>query len=365
MQRRRFVASGTWSLALAGATRALAQAGATDGRKELKWGYGGKNINTATVSMAIPEPLGYYKEEGIGIEILPVGTYPVVLEGLRTGTLDFGTVAAMVTLPLLAKGQKLPIVNFMEYTYPFKWSLAVKPESSLNALEQLRGKRIGIPFFGSADFEVGKGVLALVGLTEKDVQWIATGEGIPGGLALQRGDIDALFTYDSQLAVIEGAGLKLRYLTLPSNVPKVGGQWLGAATDRLGDANYRRHAVAFGRSVAKANIFILENPEAAAYLFLMLYPEMAPMNMTLPEKVNALLLAMKKRAALYKHYDPAIRKWGYVKQEEIDEELKFAGVVGKVDGSALWTNDLVDEINRFDELKIRRQAREFELPYKR
>ncbi|MDO8944799.1 MAG: ABC transporter substrate-binding protein [Burkholderiaceae bacterium] len=365
MDRRTFVNSTALALTLGPATAAQAQAG--DQRKVLRWGYGGKNINTATVSMAIPELLGYYKEEGIRVEILPVGAYTVVLEGLRTGTLDFGTVAATVTLPLMARGQKLSIMNFMEYTYPFKWSLAVKPESSIRSIAQLKGKKIGIPFFGSADLDVGKKVMALAGLGgEKDVDWLAVGEGIPGGLAIQRGDIDALFTYDSQLAVIEGGGFKLRYLPLPANVPKIGGQWLGASAERLSDPAYRQHAVAFGRAVAKANVFILENPEAAAYLFLTLYPEMAPKSATsIVEKVDALLPAMKKRAALYRHYDPAIKKWGFVKSEEIDEEIRFGGFTGKVDGAKLWTNALVDDMNRFDEEKIRKQARDFQLPYKR
>ncbi|HVZ45492.1 MAG TPA: ABC transporter substrate-binding protein [Ramlibacter sp.] len=332
----------------------------------LRYGYAGKLINSAIINMVIPEDLGYYKEEGIRLEFFPLGSYPATLDGLRVGTLEFGTVATTVNLPLMAKGESLPIRNFMEYTYPFKWGIAVKPESKIRQVTDLKGKRVGIPFFGSADLEVGKLVLGLTGMDpERDVQWIAVGEGTPGGLAIDREDIDALFTYDSHLAAIEAAGIAVRYLPLPAKVPKVGGWWLGGSVKRFSEPEYRRWAVAFGRSVAKANIFIRENPEAAAYLFITRYPETAPAGQSVPEKVKSILKFVEKRAPLYAPYDKAVTKWGYTKKEEMMDELDFNKVRGKVDPALLWTNELIDDINHFDAEKIRRQAREFAVPYKR
>ncbi|WP_169748318.1 ABC transporter substrate-binding protein [Xenophilus azovorans] len=331
----------------------------------LRYGYAGKLINFAIIDMVIPEDLGYYKDENIRLELFPLGSYPATLDGLRKGTLEFGTVTSAVSLPLLAKGEKLPIRNFMEYTYPFKWGIAVKPDSPVRTTADLRGRKIGIPFFGSADFEVGKSVLALAGLdSDKDLQWVAVGEGVPGGLSIQKGEVDALFTYDAHLAAIEAAGIQVRYIPLPANVPKVGGWWLGAATDRLRDPEYRQWAIGFGRAVAKANIFVRENPEAAAYLFVSRYPETAPKAQTLPQKVQSILKFIEKRAPLYAPYDPAVKQLGYTKPEEMAEEIRFNKVEGKVQPADLWTNELVEEINRFDAEAVRKQAREFVLPYK-
>ncbi|MDP3134991.1 MAG: ABC transporter substrate-binding protein [Burkholderiaceae bacterium] len=348
---------------LAGAQAVQAQ---PDNRKVLRYGYAGKVINFAIINMVIPEDLGWYQEEGIRLEFFPLGSYPATLEGLRKGTLEVGTVATPVNLALLAKGEKLPIRNYMEYTYPFKWGIVVKPDSKIRSAAELKGKKIGIPFFGSADLEVGKLTLGQAGMDgDKDVQWIAVGEGTPGGLAVQKGEVDALFTYDAHLASIEAAGIPLRYIPVPPNVPKVGGWWLGGATHRMSEPEYRRWIVGFGRAVAKANIFVRENPEAAAYLFIKRYPETAPKAATIQEKVQAILKFIEKRAPLYAPYDPAVTKWGYTKPEEMATEIRFNKVEGKVDPAVLWTNEFVDEINKFDVERIRRQAREFVLPYKR
>ncbi|HVZ45499.1 MAG TPA: ABC transporter substrate-binding protein [Ramlibacter sp.] len=339
---------------------ALAQANL----RTVKWGFAGRVINTAIVNFVIAEDLGFYREEGFHLEILPVGGYPPILDGLRRGTLDFGTVATPVLLPLLAKGENLPIRNYMEYLYPFKWSMVVRPDAKIQSLADLKGKRIGIPFFGSFDKEVGEQVLSLVGVKEQDVQWIATGDGTAGGIALQRNDVDALFTYDTHLAAIEAAGMTLRYLTLPSNLPKIGGWWLGARSDKFNEPEYRRLAIGFGRAIAKANIFTRENPEAAAYLFVKRYPETAPAGLSLPDSVKAVQRLVDKRAPLLAPYDES-SKWGYTVPADLETEIALMNLKGKAQASQLWTNELVDEVNRFDANQVKKLARDFVLPYKR
>jgi hypothetical protein len=48
---------------------------------------------------------------------------------------------------------------------------------------------------------------------------------------------------------------------------------------------------------------------------------------------------------------------------EFKEEIDFMGLTDKIaDVAGLFTNDLVDEINAFDQEKIRAQARSFKIP---
>ena len=46
------------------------------------------------------------------------------------GDVEFAVGTPSFQFPLFAKGQLPPIVNYYEYTYPYKWDVAVKPESA-------------------------------------------------------------------------------------------------------------------------------------------------------------------------------------------------------------------------------------------
>ncbi|WP_247302626.1 hypothetical protein [Bradyrhizobium sp. 179] len=109
---------------------------------------------------------------------------------------------------------------------------------------------------------------------EKDVNWIAVGNGTPAGVALQRGVIDALAYYDTGFGQIEAAGIEMAFLPRPSTIPMVGGQFLMALPAMF--EKDRDLLIGFGRSVCKASQFLLANPTAGARAFLKMYPETAP-----------------------------------------------------------------------------------------
>ena len=66
----------------------------------------------------------------------------------------------------------------------------------------------------------------------------------------------------------------MRYLTLPKNVPHIGGFYLTTRRETLKER--RNWAVGIGRAVAKAQVFTRTNPDAAAYAYLQMFPESAP-----------------------------------------------------------------------------------------
>ena len=83
----------------------------------------------------------------------------------------------------------------------------------------------------------------------KDVSWLAVGEGSTAGVALTRGDIDALGYFDSGFGTIENAGIKLRYLPRPSKVPMIGG--LSSAVARISSPLTRISALPMQRALPK------------------------------------------------------------------------------------------------------------------
>lgn len=362
---RRDMLRTTAALALGAAGAGGTAQVAAQNLKKIRFAIATKTVSPIIINILIPEYLGYFKDEGLSCETIPLGSNAAVMAALEAKRTEFGVGVPSFQIPLVAKGEKLPAVNFYEYAYPFKWSIAVKPDSAAKTLTDLRGKKVGVSSFGQSDFPVGKALLHLVKLDpEKDVQWLAVGENITAGQALQRGDIDALMYYDTGFGAIEAAGIAMRYLPLPPNVPKVGGLYISATRDYIKEN--RATAIGIARATARTQVFIQANPEAAAYAFLQMFPEAAPRAMSVEDQVKAIMVPVVKRMPLYSHYDKSITKWGFISASEWGDEVTFAELSAKVkDTSGFFTNELIDEINKFDAEKVKQDAKNFKLPYRK
>ncbi|WP_164252393.1 ABC transporter substrate-binding protein, partial [Stenotrophomonas maltophilia] len=76
--------------------------------------------------------------------------------------------------------------------------VVVKPSSAIRCYADLKGKRVGVSDFGATEYPVTRNVLKTLGIDpDADVKWIAVGNGVQAGVALQRDAIDALAYYDT------------------------------------------------------------------------------------------------------------------------------------------------------------------------
>jgi NitT/TauT family transport system substrate-binding protein len=325
---------------------------------KLKFGMGTKTMNASTINMVIGEGLGYNKQEGFSIEPVPLGSSTNIFIGLDKGDLAFGVGAPSFQLPLFAKGELPPIVNFYEYTYPYKWDVAVQPDAAFKSYEDLKGKKIGISGFGTTDYPVTRAVFQNLRIDpDRDVQWVAVGEGTTAGVALQRGSIDALAYFDTGFGQLEAAGMPMRILPRPQNVPMIGGFFVSARTDQL--QKNRKLAIGFGRSGAKATEFVLANPQAGAKVLLDMYPDLAPRAVAPDVALKTVLAPVLRRMQLYRPPYPNL-KMGAIQEEELQREAEFLSLkIASV--KPLYTNDLIDEINEFDRKAIIEQAKAYKV----
>jgi NitT/TauT family transport system substrate-binding protein len=350
LTRRQWLqASGAVAAALALPARsAFAQPART-----VKVAIGQKTIAPNLINLLIGEGLGYNAVEGFKAQFMTVGGVSNAQLAVDRGDSDISTGVPSFALPILAKGEWGKAIHFYQYTYPYKWDVAVKPDSVLKSYEELRGKNIGVSDFAGTEFPVTKNVLRTLGLDpDKDVKWTAVGSGVAAGVALQRGAIDALAYYDTGFGQIEGAGIPFKLLPLPKNVPMVGGQFLMALRERV--AKDRDLIVGYGRSVANASVFLTASPPAGARAFLKMYPEAAPRGSSEEDAIKSVLVATARRIKLY---DPpyAGAKLGSINPEEFRIEAQMNNMqIGSLD--AFLTNELIDEINNFDREDIKRQA---------
>jgi NitT/TauT family transport system substrate-binding protein len=339
----------------------VAQAGAEQIEK-VRFGFAQTAVSPILINFIVPQYLGYFKDEGLKVELVTLGTNAAVMASVDQKRVEFGVGVPSFQLPVVAKGERLPAVNYFEYTYPFKWAVAVKPDSPVHSLADLKGKVVGVSSLGVTDFPIGKALMRLSKLDpEKDVQWLAVGSGITAGQALERGSVAALVYFDTGFGQIEAAGIKMRYLPLPDGLPKVGGLYVSASKEFL-DAR-RKTAVGFARAIAKGSLFVQQNPDAAAYMFIKQYPEAAPRAKSLAEQIKAVKIPVEKRAPLFTSYDKSVVDLGRISASEWRDEIAFLGLEGKIkDPSALYTNDLISDINKFDRQKVIDQAKAFKIP---
>ena len=212
---------------------------------------------------------------------------------------------------------------------------------------------------GTTDYPVTRAVLKNIGLDpDKDVQWIAVGAGVSAGVALQRGVIDALAYFDTGFGQIDAAGIEMRMLPRPKDVPLIGGLFISARGDFL--KNNRKTAIGFARAVNKSSEFLLANPEAGARVFLKLFPETAPRGASEADAVKSILFAAKRRIPLYRPPYPNT-KMGFIQESELMLDAKFMGLDSIKDIKPLFTNDMIDEINDYDRAKVIAEAKAYKI----
>jgi NitT/TauT family transport system substrate-binding protein len=350
LTRREFLYTSSTLAAALALPSSLARA---EDLKTVRFGVGLKALSAIVINCMIGEQLGFNKAEGFSLKQMALGSNNNVQVALDRGDIDVGIGVPSTFLPIVAKGEWHGAKMFYEYTYPYKWDVAVLPTSPIKTYQELKGKKIGVSSFGGTEYPVTRHVLARLGIDpDKDVAWVSVGGGLPAGLALQRGVIDALAFYDTGFGQIEAANIKLTYLPRPANLPLIGGQFLMAPEATV--KNDPKLLVGVGRSIDKASRFLLANPEAGAKAFLKMVPQAAPRGASEETAVNAIVQSITRRMRIYAPPYPNA-KWGSINEQEFKTEAEMNHLEIK-DFTQLYTNALIDQINDFDLAKVQAEA---------
>jgi NitT/TauT family transport system substrate-binding protein len=322
--------------------------------KKVRFAYGVSAIGMHALDVAIGSELGFYREEGLELEILSLGQTPLATLALDTGDSEFGVGTLSFHLPLVAKGELPPVINIMEMAYPYKYDVVVPPNSSIASYADLKGKRIGVSTLGVTEYPATRALLKGLGIDpDQDVDWLPVGSGLAGGTAMTQGVVDALASYDATLGTIEGAGIAFTTLPRPEKVPNFGGNFTTVSKRFL--AEQPDTAVAFCRALLKSQAFIAANPAGACRAFVAMYPEFIPRGADMASAVASIRPAAERRAALFTPFI-ANQRHGEMNLAEYEESADFLGLAITQDMSTLFTNDLIDAMNDFDRAAVQQQA---------
>ena len=212
----------------------------------------GKADATATdlLPVNLGQQLGFFKDHGIDVKIFDFNGGSKMVQALTAGSIDIalggGTDVAFIAkgAPMLAVCESMPsYVNI---------GVAVPYDLPVHALDQLKGKRIGVSHFGSLTDWMAKRLSEHEGWGENGVQRIAIGNGAAGVIAAFRTNtIDANISITSDIFNWE-ANKQARLLAPASSfIGNLGGSMIYASRNMIANepTNLRRFLAAWLQTV--------------------------------------------------------------------------------------------------------------------
>jgi NitT/TauT family transport system substrate-binding protein len=328
---------------------------------KLKVGWCSQIVTSAGAPFYIGKEMGWWQEENLELEVLPIAGSTACVQQTATGAVD-------VSLPSVepiaigrqpSKGIKTKI--FYTAYQGNIYGIAVPEDSPIRELRDLKGKRIGVTSMTSGGAPVAKALAASVGLDpDADISLVVAGEGPETAAVLKQGQVDALSQFDTQYALVENAGIKLRLIRapefdgFPSNGFTVTDQWL---------SRNEQAAIALGRGYAKGTIFAIANPEAAVKIFWKYNPDARPTGKSDEEALREGVNVLNARIANWKLEKAGVSKWGENNVRNYASYIKYLtdqGLIAEpVQAEDVVTNQWIDQINNFDPKKIEEAAREW------
>ncbi len=340
-----------WALAPGVVTPAVAQT------TKLSVGWCSRTISSATTPFAIATKMGWYKAEGIEVELVPLPGSGDCVKNVATREV----IAALPSVEPLAVGRPQGIRGKIFYTaYQGNiYGIAVPADSPVQKFTDLKGKNIGVIAMGSAGVLIARALAATNGMNpDKDINIVVAGEGAQTAALLKTKQVDALSQYDTQYAMVENAGIKLRVLDT-KEIDRYPSNGFLALEETI--KNKRREMVALAKGYAMGTVFAIANPEAAVRILYEVYPQTKP---TGKDEVTAIrddVKVLQARIVNWKLDKAGVKKWGENSEVNYaaytDFMLKWGIIKDKIDWRDLITNELIDDINKFDATKITAEAK--------
>ncbi len=170
-------------------------------KPKLTLAVGGKNL-LYYLPLTIAEQLGYFKAEGLELQIVDFAGGSQALRALVGGSADVVSGAFEHTVNMQAKGQRLRAVVLMGRAPQIVLGVNPKTMAGFKTVADLKGKKIGVTAPGSSTNVMTNFVLAKAGLKPSDVSIIGVGAGNGAVAAMRAGQIDALSNLDPVISLL-------------------------------------------------------------------------------------------------------------------------------------------------------------------
>jgi NitT/TauT family transport system substrate-binding protein len=156
--------------------------------------------------LTISEQLGYFKSEGLDVEIADFSGGSKALQALIGGSADVVSGAYEHTINMQSKNQAIQSIVLMGRAPQIAMGVSTKTMPRYKGVADLRGKKIGVSAPGSSTNMVSNLVLARGGLKAADVSYVGVGVSGAALAALRSGQIDAITNTDPVMTMLEQKG---------------------------------------------------------------------------------------------------------------------------------------------------------------
>lgn len=303
-------------------------------------------------TIAVPKQLGYFKEEGIEVEILTTNGSSAALLALTSGDADIAYASSINLVSAIENG--MPVKAFAGLTLVWPYYIAVPEGSPIQTVADLKGKKVGVINRASASYSDLQANLRLAGLSESDVTIIPVGVDMQAAAALRSNQIDALNNYSDSFATIQNSGLKLRFLPRPQELENLFSVTMVTSGQTL--AQQPEMLAKFARAAYKGIIYTRQNPKEALALGCKEFPRLAGCDDLEGEKgqntYGVMLMALGDSIPAGQSDPAAWGQWLNISQDKWQALLDFAHNAGKTQDKLtpeqVWDDSLMPKIYNFD-----------------
>ena len=156
--------------------------------------------------LTISEQLGYFKAEGLDVEISDFAGGARALQAVVGGSADVCSGAFEHTINLQAKNQMFRAFVLQGRAPQIAFGISTKTMPNYKTIADLKGKKIGVSAPGSSTNMMANLVLSRGGLQASDVSFIGVGTAAGALTALRSGQIDAISNIDPVMTMLEQKG---------------------------------------------------------------------------------------------------------------------------------------------------------------
>jgi NitT/TauT family transport system substrate-binding protein len=338
---------------------ALAAAPAGAEPRTIRVGWCAKTVSSAAAPFAIATKLGWFDKDGLKVELVPLGGSTDCMRLVATKDVQVSLPSVEPLALIRPQGVK---ARFFYTAYQGNiYGIAVPADSPIKTMADLKGKRIGVTSMASAGVILARALAKQAGLDpDKDISIVVAGESAQTAALLRAKQVDALSQFDTQYALASNAGAKLRMLDHPE-IRKFPSNGFVALEDTL-KAN-RKDLVALARGYAMGTVFAIANPEAAIRILWEVFPQTRALGKDEATALKDDLLTLEARARNWRYEPVDGKRWGDNVEANYQAYLTWLlaqGVIkARADAKDLVTNELLDDVNKFDAEAVRAQARAY------
>lgn len=229
-----------------------------------------KHVKIGFIGLTCEAPIytafekGFFKDEGLEPELVKC-SWANYKDNLALGSYDITHHLVMYFLKPIEQGLD---VRFLGGVHNGCLRVQTGVNSPIQKIQDLKGKRIGVPGMGTPPFVFASRVFGTHGVDAgKDITWRVYPAG-ELGLALKKGEVDAVADSEpiGTLLVAEGIARNVEGMDEAKDLPYANeycceiianGKWIDANPDTAARAT---------RAILKAAVWVQQNPKAAAQL---------------------------------------------------------------------------------------------------